>query len=154
MQIYGRMIVGVVRSHTHALEGDPENEGRVYTSMSQRGGGEGSILGREGGELLLFQGHCNLSLQLGMGHVLTTCQVMLDMQPTECQCTVCTYTTCTSIHVPHCSTCTTLHTPTLLVTPLQSMPQVTFQCMYNARKADACTDGYMYMWRTLKLPCT
>ena len=53
----------------------------VCTLARTRGeGGEGSILGREGGELLLFQGHCNLSLQLGMGHVLTTCQVMPDMK--------------------------------------------------------------------------
>ena len=33
------MIVCVVRSHTHALQGEPENEGHVYTSMSLRGVG-------------------------------------------------------------------------------------------------------------------
>ena len=45
------MIVCVVRSHTHAMQGEPENEGHVYTSMSLRGvgGGGGSILGRGGG---------------------------------------------------------------------------------------------------------
>ena len=46
------MIVCVVRSHTHAVQGEPENEGHVYTSMSLRevGGGAQYWVGEgEGG---------------------------------------------------------------------------------------------------------